>query len=227
MGRGSGHTAHLRLGVRHPPPAAVTHQHSAALSSQQLPAAVALAAAVATGIVALFHATRIVTGAGRAHHVPAFARRVLRGRSAAFVPVEIGHTIVAVGMAIMFVGPSGLASSGAFALTYLVLAGVFLVLVLTNPACCEPAQWSCCSMLVVEALAMACMAHAGRWPVGDLGDRGDLSGWFAVVFAVAAVAAVGGPLLRRAWPAWDAIPAPITPAASRLLMAGGMLLMLL
>jgi hypothetical protein len=222
----------MRPGVRHRPPATVTHHHSAALSSQQLPTAVALVAAVAMGIVALFHATRIVTDDGRAHHVPGFVRQLLRGRAAAFVPVEIGHTIIAVGMAVMFVGPSGVASSGGFALTYLALAGVFLVLVLTNPACCEPARWSCCSMLVVEALAMACMARAGRWPVGDLGDLGDLgnpgdlSDWFAVVFAVAAAAAVGGPLLRRARPAWDAAPAPITPAASRLIMAGGMLLML-
>ncbi|WP_051054120.1 DUF5134 domain-containing protein [Frankia sp. QA3] len=213
----------MRPGARHLPPAAVTHHHPAALSSQQLPAAVALAAAVATGIVALFHASRIVTDDGQAHHVPAFVRRVLRGRAAAFVPVEIGHTIIAVGMVVMFADPSGAASSAAFALIYLALAGVFLVLVLTNPACCEPARWSCCSMLVVEALAMACMARAGRWPVGDLGD---LSGWFAVVFTVAAVAAVGGPLLRRVRPAWDAAPAPITPVASRLVMAGGMLLML-
>jgi hypothetical protein len=203
----------------------VTHHH-VATSTPQLPTAVALVAATLSAIVAVFHATRIIADDGRAHHLPGIVRRLLRGRLT-FVPAEIGHTAIAVGMVLMFVGPAAWVFSDAFALAYLALASIFLLLVLTNPACCEPARWSCCSMLVVEALAMACMARAGRWPVGDLGDLGDLSGWFAVVFTVSAIVAVGGPLVRRTASTGATGPVPITPVASRLVMAIGMLLMLL
>ncbi|MCK9895865.1 DUF5134 domain-containing protein [Frankia sp. AgB32] len=144
----------------------------------------------------------------------------------AFVPAEFGHMAIAAGMVVMFVGPAAWSSSAAFACAYLLLAGVYLLLVLTHPACCEPARWSCCSMLVIEALAMSCMARAGRWPVGELGDPNDLSGWFIVVFAASAVAAVGGPLLRRAASGQSPAPSPVTPITSRLVMAAGMLLML-
>ncbi|MCK9921458.1 DUF5134 domain-containing protein [Frankia sp. AgPm24] len=164
----------------------------------------AAAACLAAIAVALFHLGRLAS---------APARRRL------FVPAELGHVAVAAAMAVMFGGPPRVVSSLPFAAGCLALAGLLLVVVMVHPACCAPSEWSCCSLLVVEAAAMGCMAGAGRWPVGDLTD------WFVVVFAGAALAAVGGPLLRRFRPAWAGVPS-ITPVASRLVMAGGMLIML-
>ncbi|SNQ45958.1 conserved membrane hypothetical protein [Frankia canadensis] len=223
--------------------AAVRHDHLASPTTH-LPAAVTVTAAMAAALVAAFHLVRIGGGVRRARRPEASPRRASdRGStfprramfparaafapSARFVPVEAGHALTAAGMAVMFAGPAGWATSDGFAVGYLLLAGIFLTLILTSSSCCEPARWSCCSMLVVESLAMACMARAGRWPVGDLGDLGDLAGWFAVIFAASAVLAVAGPLLRRSVSAWGGAPAPLTPAASRLVMATGMLLMLL
>jgi hypothetical protein len=75
-------------------------------------------------------------------------------------------------------------------------------------------------MLVVEALAMACMS--GAWGV----PAGDLTAWFVVVFAGAALAALGGPPARRVVPAWAGAPS-LTPVGSRLVMSAGMLVMLM
>ncbi|MCK9877464.1 DUF5134 domain-containing protein [Frankia sp. Ag45/Mut15] len=203
----------------------VNHDHLTR-SATGLPTSVAVLAAVLAGIVGLYHAARLLGPV---------AGRVVGGRPR-FVPAETGHTIVAAGMVVMFVGPAGWWRSPAFALGFAGIALVFLTLVVTGPACCEPARWSCCSMLVVESLAMACMARAGQWPMAEFGMAGDLSGWFIVVFAVSAASALVGSLPRRAW-AWmrarplsagPVLPAavPITPAASRLVMAAAMLVML-
>ncbi|MCL9792855.1 DUF5134 domain-containing protein [Frankia sp. AgKG'84/4] len=202
----------------------MTHHH-VLLRSPQLPTAVTLVAATLTAIVAAWHAARILGDDGGAAHLPGSARRLRRGH-VVFVPAEFGHLAVATGMVVMFVGPGAWVSSGAFALGFLLLAGLFLLLVLTHPACCEPARWSCCSMLVIEALAMSCMSRAGRWPVGEFDGLDDLSGWFTVVFAASAIAAVGGPLMRRALSGRSPGHRPVTPVTSRVVMAAGMLLML-
>jgi Domain of unknown function (DUF5134) len=183
----------------------MTHQHAELVHTVGLAGPVAVVAAVASAAVALVHLGRLA--------------RVAVGRQRRFVPAEVGHVTVAAGMAVMVAGPRWVVSSAPFAAAYLGLAVVLLALVLTRPACCVPSLWSCCSMLVIEALAMAYMSGAGGSPVGDL------TGWFVVVFAGAALAAVGGPLVRRMAPAWAGAP-PITPAGSRLVMSAGMLLML-
>lgn len=207
-------------------PAAVSHDHLAS-STPHLPTVVSVVAATAAALVAVFHAARITRRVEGSRHpaVPVLSRP--GSRWAMFAPLEAGHAAIAGGMAVMFVSPSGWGSSDWFALTFLVLAVVFLALILASPACCQPGPWSCCSMLVVEALAMASMARAGRWPVGDLTDLDDLSGWFAVIFAASAAVAIAGPVLRRTVSAWSGAPPSLTPAASRLVMATGMLLMLL
>ncbi|TFE33777.1 DUF5134 domain-containing protein [Frankia sp. B2] len=192
----------------------MTHHHPAAAHALAPPQAVAVVAAAVCALLAMFHAGRLAGALARAR------------RRAVYPPVEIGHTVVAAGMAVMFVGPRWMTSSVVFAVAYLALAGVFFLLVLTDPTC-EPSRWSCCSMLVIEGLAMACMARAGRWPVDDSTGLTNLTDWFAVIFAAAVVAAVGGPLVRRVRPGWVTHPPPATSAASRLVMAGAMLLMLL
>ncbi|CAO5174897.1 DUF5134 domain-containing protein [Frankia sp. AiPs1] len=211
----------------------MNHDHLAR-STAQLPVAVTVVAAALAAVVGLFHAVRVLgvdRGWSRWSRLPEPVRRVVGDQtgldpSARFVPAEIGHTVVAAGMVVMFVGPASWSASLAFTLGCVALALAFLVLVLTGPACCEPARWSCCSMLVVEFLAMACMARAGRWPMADFGAPGDLSGWLIVVFAVSAASALVGSAARRAWAAHPVRTAPITPAASRLVMASAMLIML-
>ncbi|MCM3885897.1 DUF5134 domain-containing protein [Frankia sp. R82] len=215
----------------------MNHDHLTRTSAVTgLPTSVAVLVAALAGVVGAYHAVRlVVTVPEGASSMPRPVRRVIGGRPR-FVPAEIGHTVLAAGMVVMFVGPPSWSGSPAFALGYGALAVAFLALVVTGPACCEPARWSCCSMLVVESLAMACMARAGRWPMAEFGTAGDLSGWFIVVFAVSAAGALAGSLPRRAW-AWarplsatgPVLPAvvPITPAASRLVMATAMLVMLM
>jgi hypothetical protein len=184
----------------------MTHQHGETVSALHLGGSVAAAACVASAAVALYHLGRLA--------------RAALGRRRLFVPGEVGHVAVAGGMAVMFAGPRWLVSSAPFALAYLGLALVLLALVMIRPVCCTRSRWSCCSMLVVEALAMACMA--GAWGV----PAGDLTGWFVVVFAGAALAALGGPLARRTVPGWAGAP-PLTPVGSRLVMSAGMLVMLM
>ncbi len=201
----------------------MTHHHPAAAYALAPPQAVAVVAAVACVLLAMFHAGRLADALVRAR------------RRAVYPPAEIGHTVVAAGMAVMFVGPRWMTSSVVFAVAYLALAGVFFLLVLTDPTCelvltdptCEPSRWSCCSMLVIEGLAMAYMARADRWPVGDSTGLTNLTDWFAVIFTVAVLAAIGGPLVRRGRPGWVTHTPPVTSATSRLVMAGAMLLMLL
>jgi hypothetical protein len=184
----------------------MTHPHAELVPALGLTGPVAVVAAVASAAVALFHLGRLA--------------RAAVGGERRFVPAEVGHMSVAAGMAVMVAGPRWLVSSAPFAAGYLGLAVVLLAVVLTRPACCTPSLWSCCSMLVIEALAMVYMSGAGGSPVGDV------TGWFVVVFAGAALAAVGGPLVRRMAPAWAGSP-PITPVGSRLVMSTGMLLMLM
>jgi hypothetical protein len=183
----------------------MTHQHGEVVPALHLGGPVAAVACAASAAVALFHLWRLV--------------RATLGRERGYLPAEVGHVSVAAGMAVMFVGPRWLVSSAPFALACLGLALVLLAVVMTRSECCTASLWSCCSMLVVEALAMAYMSGAWGAPAGDL------AGWFTVVFAGAALAALGGPLVRRMAPAWAGTP-PITPIASRLVMSAGMLLML-
>lgn len=200
--------------ARSPADPAVTHHHPGTLHVLHLPTPLAVAACLASAAVALFHLARLI-------HLARLSTVASRsGRGELFVPAEIGHVAVAGGMAVMFAGPHRINSSMPFAIGYLALAGLLLSVVVAHPRCREPSQWACCSLLVVEAVAMACMAAAGRWPVGDL------TGWFVAVFAVAGLSAAGGPLVRRVRPARVGAPA-ITPTTSRLVMTGGMLLMLL
>jgi hypothetical protein len=183
----------------------MTHHHAEMVHAAGLAGPVAVVVAVASAAVALFHLRRLV--------------RTAHGRHGLFVPAEVGHVSVAAGMAVMVAGPRWMVSSAPFAVAYLGLAMVLLVLVMTHPACCTPSMWSCCSLLVVEALAMAYMSGAGESPVGDL------TAWFVVVFAVAGLATVGGLLARRMVPASAGAP-PVIPVGSRLVMSAGMLLML-
>jgi hypothetical protein len=184
----------------------MTPQHGEMVHALHLGGPVAVVACVASAAVALFHLGRLA--------------RAALGRQRLFVPAEVGHVAVAGGMAVMFAGPRWWVSSAPFALAYLGLALVLLGLVMSRSVCCTSSRWSCCSMLVVEALAMACMSGAWGAPAGDL------TGWFVVVFAGAALVALGGPPARRMLPAWAGGP-PLTPVGSRLVMSAGMLVMLM
>ncbi|WP_131771057.1 DUF5134 domain-containing protein [Candidatus Protofrankia californiensis] len=183
----------------------MTHQHGETGHALHLAGPVAVVACLASAAVALFHLRLLVRAASH--------------RGQWFLPAETGHVAVAAGMAVMFAGPLWMTSSALFAAAYLGLALAVLVLLLVHPVCRIPSLWSSCSMLVVEALAMAYMSGAGGRPVGDL------TGWFVVVFAGAGLAAVGGLLVRRVAPAWAGA-APVAPVGTRLVMYAGMMLML-
>ncbi|WP_230203026.1 DUF5134 domain-containing protein [Parafrankia discariae] len=196
----------------------------------------ALAAGVASILVAVIHLWRM-----RA----LFRRPVAAGgphthASAVDGWIEGGHVLVAAGMAVMFTGPGRLVGSWPFLALYLALTVALLVGLVAHPRCSAPGMWSCCALLVVEAAAMACMSGAASVAGWPLRTDGAIGVWCVVVFGGAALVALAGLPARRfaAPPARPPVrelaarligifPEPVVPRGSRLVMSGGMILMLL
>ncbi|OHV27684.1 DUF5134 domain-containing protein [Parafrankia soli] len=215
----------------------MTHRHPVAADLVPLAGPLAVAAGVASIIVAMIHLWRMRALFRR----PVAADGPRTHASAADGWIEGGHVLVAAGMAVMFTGPARLVGSWPFLALYLALTAALLVGLVTHPRCSAPGMWSCCALLVVEAAAMACMSGAAcvaGWP---LRTDGAIGAWCVVIFGGACLAALAGPSARRfaapppprprvrelAARLIRIFPEPVVPRGSRLIMSGGMILMLL
>ncbi|OAA23872.1 hypothetical protein UG55_103314 [Frankia sp. EI5c] len=225
----------------------MTHRHSA-VELVPLPGPVAYLAGAASVVVAVIHLGRLrgtlrarraaapLAQAGGAGPASPARQGGGGGMAGAYGWIEVGHVLVAAGMAVMFTGPERVVGSWPFVAVYLTLAVSLLVVVVTHPQCGLPGVWSCCAMLVVEAAAMACMSGAvgfAGWPVGVDGAAGT---WCVVLFAGACLVALVGLPARRAARSsarplvarlMRVFPEPVVPRATRLIMSGGMVLMFL
>lgn len=208
----------------------MTHDHSVAADVVWLAGPVAVVAGLASAAVALVHLWRLRL---MLRPVPA-----PRGPAATRADgwIEVGHVLVAAGMAVMFAGPAWVVGSWPFLAVYVTLAATMLGVVVAHPHCGVPGVWSCCAMLVVEATAMACMSGAVGFAGWPLRTDGAIGAWGVVLFAAAClVALVGLPARRAAGTstrgpvAWfmRAFPEPVVPRSTRLIMSGGMVLMFL
>ena len=170
---------------------------------------VAVAVGLVAACVAIVHARRLVQAATRRHTL--------------LLPVEAGHVVLAAGMATMFLAPR-VGSGVAFVWIYLVAALVFLGFAAGRRECCDAPFWSCYSMLAVESFAMAAVVGAAH------GWTDHLTALFVTVFASAGVVGAARLVVPRFVPRF--VPAfagggSLTPAASRVVMSGVMLLMFL
>jgi hypothetical protein len=184
---------------------------------------------VLLGAIGLFHVARLgqmlavrraILGAATSLAGPEVTASSPASSSDAFLPAECGHILLAAGMAVMLVGSPRLTMSRSFTLGFVVLGLGLLGVLLLDRRCCQPRLWGCCTMLILEAFAMAAMA-AG-WMTG--GFLRTATVYFAVMAAVGAarlaVRIPGFPLgigTRRMGP---------PPALTQLAMAAGMLVML-